>query len=183
MPNRIPSDLGTILLAMKTQLVAQNVFPSASVWLSLTPEQISFPPDDQFCQICPETWRVDQSVVIGGGTDTFFVEGEVSVNLWSRVALDQTGRADDYLTSISLGALERLKILIAALMLYDPTDMTGNPILIEPMRLVSVAKPAFHKSISTDSIGRAHGVAQWVGGLGLIPSKWSVKWNQSIVAP
>src|SRR5436305_1593194 len=127
-PKRIPTDLSTILIAVRDKLISDDLFPSTAVWLSLSPNLLQNPPSDDFAVLMPGTQRVIQGEVVGGGRDLTGMEGEVSLTIWDRLALDQVPRADDFLTH-SLGILGKMKCVINSLQLCDPVDASSNPIL------------------------------------------------------
>jgi hypothetical protein len=134
----IPSDLGSILLATKNQLVATGVATSSSVYLGLTPDIPKTPPSDQFFVIVPSAQVVDQGVVTGGGNDTMFLDGEMYIWLWSRLNTDEPPRSDNWLTDSSLGALTALRNMIVSLQLWQPVDVNGNGLVYVPFKLLSI---------------------------------------------
>src|SRR5579884_2855511 len=131
MPTPVPqnTDLATILAAARDKLVADGVFAASACFLTLNPDDLRFPPSDQFAAVCPGPQRINTGVYVGGGRDIVVVEGQLTVSLWCRLALDQQPRDDSYLTDATLGALRRWRCVVNSLLLYQPLDGGGNQLL------------------------------------------------------
>jgi hypothetical protein len=97
--------------------------------------------------VCPEDFQTDQAQFAGGGRNTFVVEGQIVINLWTRLSLDRPRDASQFLREPSRGAFIKLRALINALT-WDGSSVenswqikdteTGVPLWEEPGRITSI---------------------------------------------
>lgn len=159
-------DIATLLKAFRDKLISDNVFLSTNCFLSLVPSTLMFPPNDQFATLQPLRQTVDSGSVRGGGRVDMYMEGQLGVTVWSRLALDQLTRDDSYLTDSSLGALGKLACVINSLQLYQPVDSSLNQEMCEPLQLITIESP---KLIETSQV-------HW----GSISTIWQMNWWVSL---
>jgi hypothetical protein len=160
----LETNLPDILAQIKEKLLEDGVVNDSEVYLSISPVVQDFPPSDQFVMLTIGRQPVDQGIVTGGGdgAQLGFI-GQVNVTLFTRLALDETPRADDMLTQSSLGAFAKQQCIIASLHLFFPEDDNGNFYLQEPMRLIEIQEPTKPKQ-------------GWCG----LPSIWECQYIQAV---
>lgn len=161
---RVPSILTDILVAIRNKLVTDGLFTPSTCFLSLTPDILKAPPNDQLCVLTPTEFRVDQPCVVGGGNDLMFWLGEFMVTLWVRLATDRQMQDTLWITDRTLGALKLHDKLFESLQLYDPTNPAGNFYMGEPMRLLRV-----NTGLKTN-----------LPGWGMITSHWELHFTQNL---
>lgn len=169
-----PTSFTNVLLGIKQQLISTGVFSATTVYLGLNPD-IDIPepmPSDQFAVIVPSVQTPDLGVVAGGGNTALFLTGSISILFFSRLNTDEKPRADLWLTSATLGALGTLDSAIRSLQLFVPTNVKGQNLLIDPMRLVTISQPERVKSKLVETPG-------W----GRIKTDWKIYWWQAVNVP
>lgn len=157
------SDIGSVLLAVQQKLISASIFNRVDI--SLTPFRRDMPPDDCFAVICPARAVLDQRTCKGGGRVDMWIEGGFTLTVHCRLEQDQANTDITYLTDQALGALQKLKCCINALMMYAPVDINGNVLCPEPIRLISVDVPEHGKTIP---------------GWGAVVSLWESNWQQDL---
>lgn len=148
---RKPTTPEAVLAACQARVLAWcpvSLPSDADVWISLGDDDTvsSAPPHDRFVVIRPLAFRPDNGVVTGAGAGLFVSGGSgghtgqiplsmpTEVSLWVRLATDELGRDEDWLSNSTLGAMRLWRRVLGALQMFDPVD-AGDKILTEPMRL------------------------------------------------
>lgn len=134
--------IDTIIAAVKTKLcTTDTLFDANYCFLSLEPDQQTPPPTDLYATLVVGPQRPDQAVIRGAAAGTITpVNGELGVILWARLAVDQAGRDDLFVTDPTLGALAKWRQVLKSLQLFDPVNGSSDFLLMNPMRL---ADPGF----------------------------------------
>ncbi len=130
--------LEDILAAITNQLVTtSSVLAAERVIITMADAEVfdGDPPGDQFLTIAPSTFRADEGLVTGGGV--LGTDGVLSISLWSRFEVDWASADADALQDQTNGILAKWRAVLASLQLFAPTDVSGNCILEEPMRVVN----------------------------------------------
>lgn len=141
MPSPITTDLATLLGKARDKLVSDNVFSASCVYVGLAPTTLQYPPGDQYAVVHPLPQVVDLPIDAGAGRELVYINGKIGVTLWSRNALDELPRDDMFLNDSSLGALAKVKCIYNSLHHYQPLDDSGNQLMAEPFRLLSIEPP------------------------------------------
>jgi hypothetical protein len=138
----VNSDLGTILLNVQNQLITKGVFGStAQLGLSLLREPSQHVSARFYGSLIPGTQFYDRPAVVGGGHYTSEVRGLFSLYVYAQNAVDQFNQDNYALTNSTTGLLTLVLNAANALQLYLPLDNDGNPLTMEPIRLVSQTEP------------------------------------------
>lgn len=133
---RINSDLGTILLAVITRLVAQSLFTAECCYLSVegADDENVAPSSGEFvCTVSPLAGNIGQEYLDGGGAQqaTDFFEFVISVYATSQ--LDEFGHDTVFLTDATLGLLTKLRLVLKAITALDLVDGSANNVLRDPI--------------------------------------------------
>lgn len=124
-------------------------------------------PADVFVALVSPRGRMDQGDVAGGGNDALVVDATITLELWTRVEMDESYRDTAALKDAAIGILARFRMLLrraTGLQLYAPVAAAGGTqsILKEPMRVVDFdLRPRIPK-------------AGWVKHV----SRWEVKYRE-----
>lgn len=130
--------IDTLSEKVKAKLVADQIFAAPLVYLSLDEDMPENHPSDQFAVIVLGPQAPIMPIIRGADKieSTPFV-GQIAVIVFSRLAVDQSERSDQWLNHATLGAAQKLRLVIASLQLYDPVNDDDDFLLIEPMRMAA----------------------------------------------
>jgi hypothetical protein len=135
----VTTTLDALLLAFESRIEAETKFNASNTcYIGLNPDQNVYQPSDQYVIITPGPQSLANGYVKGTMPTTLALEGTVQVTLWSRLALDQAGRADSYLADQTYGALPALNTIISALHLFYPLDGDNNVLTLLPVKLEKI---------------------------------------------
>jgi hypothetical protein len=132
-PVVIPSDIGTILRAVQSQIIASGLFPRKRCAITLTPEPLPYAGGPQ-CLIIPGRGNVDQANLTGGGRYTNTVDAEFEIHVIAEQSLDHAQQDTRRLTDATTGVYAKILALTDVLLLTWPTDASGNLLTVEPIR-------------------------------------------------
>jgi hypothetical protein len=137
MSSPVNTTLDVLLTAAEAKLVADNVVTSSNCFITVKPDVIMFPPGT-YVVISPGKQVVDDHIRVGAGRDVVVIDGQMTVSIWTAVALDQSPRDDQFLTKSSLGAIVLTTSVINSLELYQPVDESGNQLMPMGFELISI---------------------------------------------
>lgn len=134
---RISSRLETILPLVKAQIVSATGLDSSLVFSTLRSdtELTLRAPTAQFVAIRPNLFPVWNAAVTGGGNDTLWIDGSLTITYFSRYAADVDFADDQWLLDATVGVLPLWSALIHGLQLFEVMDTSPSALLAEPMRL------------------------------------------------
>lgn len=140
----LPTTLPAVLNAIAARAAACVGLDPAYVFPSLDLGDMAAvgAPADVFIAIMAPRGTIEQPDVMGGGPDDLSVDATISLELWTRVEVDEAYRDTAALTDAAIGILAYFRKLLnrnTGLQLFAPLPATGagtQSILKEPMRLL-----------------------------------------------
>lgn len=135
----VRAKLSKILPVIKQRLMSKLDWPAERVKISLKDD--SSHPHQQYLRLWP---RSSVSFAIyrhGGGRLDTRVMRRLAVKLYTRLALDESGDDEQWLTNATLGHLDVEHAIIDALENYAPVDEDMNWLVYQPMKLQPVSEP------------------------------------------
>lgn len=135
----VRAKLSQILPVMQQRLMAVLGFPKERVKLSCrrnTPH-----PHEQYVVVRPRSHITHQVYRHGGGRADTRVTRRVAVELWTRLALDETGDSEQWLLDASLGHLDREHQIFDALENFQPLNAQGDWLVYQPLKLYPTSDP------------------------------------------
>ena len=139
--------LKSFLGALRTQIITYSgIWTDSTCQLSLWEEPTQYPQGTPLLFIIPQEFRSLQPYSDGGGIQTTVISGLIKCRIIVLNSLDPVQSDNNVITSTdeALGIYELCDNLIADLQILDLCFATGS-YLIEPLRLVSISKPARDK--------------------------------------
>lgn len=136
---RINSDLGTVLTAIVTRLVAQSLFTAECCYLAIdgTDDSDIAPSAGEFvCTVSPLAGNFAEQYLDGGGSLQAADFFDFVIAVYSTVQLDEYDRETKFLTETTLGLLTKLRLTIKAICAHDLLDAvtpTPNNVLRDPI--------------------------------------------------
>jgi hypothetical protein len=140
MTGRIDSRLDTILNRIVQRLIDKVSGLSTDLcFLCLDPEIMpAASPGDRFVTVSPMSGMFDQGMIDGGGIFQATSDGGVLVKVHSTIQEDEARHDKTFLTDSSLGLIDMMQRVLAALTVWDEDD-TVNKILRQPLFPVEYA--------------------------------------------
>jgi hypothetical protein len=140
MPGAIDSNLAEILLALCERLAAIVGLNEERVGLWLDDHPPVWSQAEQIVLVRPLGGKPDPNGEGGGRADARLTR-RIRVNLWTRLAMDETGRDTKWLTETTLGHLRFEALIYDALWLFLVQDDELNWLSLYPMPLIGVGTP------------------------------------------
>lgn len=120
------------------------------------------PPDDRFITVKPKDFAPHVGMQAGAGVHAMRFDGSLQITIWNRLNIDQATRDDSWLTNATLGIVPLMTLLVRALEMYYPTDVSGDYYFLEPLRMKSPGFVFPQKEIS---------------GWGRVQSDWAISFH------
>ena len=126
-----------ILLAIVDRMIAAGGgYDAASCYMSLDPDVIAPNAGEFVCVVSPTSGNFNSSLIDGGGQAQCGIETGVIVKIHSSVQLDRASEDRLALTDAAVGILERWRLMLKALVCWDPlapevggNEQTRNPLI------------------------------------------------------
>lgn len=135
---RIDTKPKAILEAVQRRLIATGAFTTDNCEISQHDADLEMTPGEAWSTIWIEGGNFDDEQVDGGVAT---ITAAVSVGVHCRLLLDEAGRDDRSLLQASSGLLVLADKVFQSFWLHDLEDESGDNILRQPMRPISMGGP------------------------------------------
>jgi hypothetical protein len=145
-PTVVRSKLSVIILAIMAQTQQALGFTPDQVIATIDDDPVLDPYPDSYLLVRIGSLLTDQAIAAAAGRIEAVVTSRLKFILRIRLAQDDPGRAIAWLTTPSLGYLDKVHSLWDSMHIFAPTDQVFDELLAEPMRLLSCTEPRPRKS-------------------------------------
>lgn len=138
-----------VLLAIQRRLMDVMAYPEERVLLDADDEGHEAPHPQQAEQYLRVKWGdsgFDQDVFEGAGRVVPIEQVQLNVEVWTRLALDDTNQMGIWLTEQTLGHALARHLVLKALAGFQPADTGGRWLVTEPMIPQGTVKPRRKRS-------------------------------------
>lgn len=144
---RIKASQEAVFKNIIVRLIAQvDKFNAASCFISIDADPDMSADMNLWATVTLMDGNFGDGEFVGGAENTLFEFTGFSVNIFSRVMLDETNRAAEILTNSTLGLLDMKKQVLKALTGYDPIiDTNDNVNLANRVQPLNSPRPEYDK--------------------------------------
>lgn len=140
MSAQVRSSMDVILPLVETRLALYTGLPAERIIPAIA-DEIPHLQGDQDLVLRLGGWRSDQPWALGGGRYTLKVVEVLEVEIRTRLALDPTGAAREWLVNATYGALQLRSRVLSALHGFQPEDVAGNVLVAGDILVSSARRP------------------------------------------